>query len=389
MTSWAHLIPRGLPRGSSFIPEGVTRIESYAFMCCNGIDGELILPSTLTSIGPSAFQDCLLLTKVTMPNSVISIGDSAFSGCINLSDIILSKELIAIGDCSFQHCGLINISFPESLQSIGSFAFESCTKLTGDLIIPDSVKKIGNAAFSDCTALNGKLKLSNALTEIPDYAFQRCSRLYGDLIIPEGIVSIGAYSFYECEGFEGKLILPDTLETLNDGAFRNCRNIEGKLIIPDKVSVIGLFAFENLAEIDSIVFGESFNSFGEWQTNYGYSSFSGCMNVRTITFTNLSPAVINANDPNPFQDMYCLETIYVPEDSYDEYVKEYTKYVESNVDFVALSDGSTILNFHVERQFSKSVELSWNQPVDDEVIEYVIYRDNIEIGRTYENIFVD
>lgn len=354
-----------------------------------GEGGEIEIPEGVTSIGPSAFQDCLSLTKVTMPNSVISIGDSAFSGCINLSDIILSKELIAIGDCSFQHCGLINISFPESLQSIGSFAFESCTKLTGDLIIPDSVKKIGNAAFSDCTALNGKLKLSNALTEIPDYAFQRCSRLYGDLIIPEGIVSIGAYSFYECEGFEGKLILPDTLETLNDGAFRNCRNIEGKLIIPDKVSVIGLFAFENLAEIDSIVFGESFNSFGEWQTNYGYSTFSGCMNVRTITFTNLSPAVINANDPNPFQDMYCLETIYVPEDSYDEYVKEYTKYVESNVDFVALSDGSTILNFHVERQFSKSVELSWNQPVDDEVIEYVIYRDNIEIGRTYENIFVD
>lgn len=354
-----------------------------------GEGGEIEIPEGVTSIGPSAFQDCLLLTKVTMPNSVISIGDSAFSGCINLSDIILSKELIAIGDCSFQHCGLINISFPESLQSIGSFAFESCTKLTGDLIIPDSVKKIGNAAFSDCTALNGKLKLSNALTEIPDYAFQRCSRLYGDLIIPEGIVSIGAYSFYECEGFEGKLILPDTLETLNDGAFRNCRNIEGKLIIPDKVSVIGLFAFENLAEIDSIVFGESFNSFGEWQTNYGYSSFSGCMNVRTITFTNLSPAVINANDPNPFQDMYCLETIYVPEDSYDEYVKEYTKYVESNVDFVALSDGSTIFNFHVERQFSKSVELSWNQPVNDEVIEYVIYRDNIEIGRTSGNLFVD
>lgn len=354
-----------------------------------GEGGEIEIPEGVTSIGPSAFQDCLSLTKVTMPNSVISIGDSAFSGCINLSDIILSKELIAIGDCSFQHCGLINISFPESLQSIGSFAFESCTKLTGDLIIPDSVKKIGNAAFSDCTALNGKLKLSNALTEIPDYAFQFCRGLYGDLIIPEGIVSIGAYSFYECEGFEGKLILPDTLETLNDGAFRNCRNIEGKIIIPDKVSVIGLFAFENLAEIDSIVFGESFNSFGEWQTNYGYSSFSGCTNVRTITFMNLTPAVINDNDPNPFRDMYSLETIHVPEDSYDEYVKEYTKYVESNVDFVALSDGSTIFNFHVERQFSKSVELSWNQPVNDEVIEYVIYRDNIEIGRTSGNLFVD
>lgn len=348
-----------------------------------------MIPEGVTSIGPSAFQDCLSLTKVTMPNSVISIGDSAFSGCINLSDISLSKELITIGDFSFQRCGLINISFPESLQSIGSFAFESCTKLTGDLIIPDSVKKIGNAAFSDCTALDGTLKLSNALTEIPDYAFQFCRGLYGDLIIPEGVVSIGAYSFYECEGFEGKLILPDTLERLNDGAFRNCRNIGGKLIIPDKVTAIGLFAFENLAEIDSIVFGESFNSFGEWQTNYGYSSFSGCMNVRTITFTNLSPAVINDNDPNPFQDMYHLETIYVPGYSYDEYVKEYTKYVEDTVDFVALSDGSTIVNFHVERQFSKSVELSWNQHINDEVIEYVIYRDNIEIGRTSGNLFVD
>ena len=47
----------------------------------------LTLPSTLTSIGNSAFRECIKITNVTIPPNVTSIGVSAFSGCIGLKTV--------------------------------------------------------------------------------------------------------------------------------------------------------------------------------------------------------------------------------------------------------------------------------------------------------------
>lgn len=41
---------------------------------------EIILPSTLTTIGESAFDECYHLNAVTIPNGVTSIGSDAFWG---------------------------------------------------------------------------------------------------------------------------------------------------------------------------------------------------------------------------------------------------------------------------------------------------------------------
>jgi hypothetical protein len=44
------------------------------------------------------------------------------------------------------------VTIPDSVTSIGSYAFSGCTSLTS-IIIPDSVTSIGNYAFSNCTSL--------------------------------------------------------------------------------------------------------------------------------------------------------------------------------------------------------------------------------------------
>ena len=45
------------------------------------------IPSSVTSIGVSAFASCTSLTSVTIPSSVTSIGVSAFVSCTRLTDI--------------------------------------------------------------------------------------------------------------------------------------------------------------------------------------------------------------------------------------------------------------------------------------------------------------
>mgnify|MGYP002802402754 CR=1 FL=1 len=70
------------------------------------------------------------ITSVTFPSSLTSIGRSAFSNCSGLTSISLPSSLTSIGSCAFYYCeGLTSISLPSSLTSIESYAFEGCSAL--------------------------------------------------------------------------------------------------------------------------------------------------------------------------------------------------------------------------------------------------------------------
>lgn len=51
------------------------------------IEGDLVIPEGVTSIGSYAFYNCSILTSITIPNSVTQIGDSAFYNCSILRSI--------------------------------------------------------------------------------------------------------------------------------------------------------------------------------------------------------------------------------------------------------------------------------------------------------------
>ena len=167
------------------IPSSVTNIGYDAFICCTGLTNvnvengntvydsrdncnaiiekstnELILgckttiiPTSVTSIGNSAFLDCTGLTSINIPTSVTSIGDSAFNHCTGLTSINIPSSVTSIGHGVFSYCtGLTSINIPSSVTSIDGFAFDSCTGLTS-INIPSSVTSIERYAFSDCTGL--------------------------------------------------------------------------------------------------------------------------------------------------------------------------------------------------------------------------------------------
>ena len=112
----------------------------------------------VTAIGEGVFQDSDTITSISLPSSLTSIGNSAFSHCGGLTEVDLSN-------CT-------------SLASIGEWAFASCHGLMIDLSNCTSLTNIGSGAFTDCQSLT-EVDLSNctSLISIGDGAFVNCSHL--------------------------------------------------------------------------------------------------------------------------------------------------------------------------------------------------------------------
>lgn len=101
----------------------------------------------------------------------------------------------AIGDYAFCHTdseGISGISFPNTITSIGMYAFQNCDKLL-EITIPESVTSIGEGAFYDCDYISN-ITIPNSVTTINNQAFCYCDRLKS-AVIGKYVSSIGANAF--------------------------------------------------------------------------------------------------------------------------------------------------------------------------------------------------
>ena len=164
----------------------------------NKYEGDITIPSSIkvndteysvTSVGNSAFEDCISLTLITIPNSVTSIAGYAFNGCISLTSITIPNSVTSIGEGAFYKClSLTSVTIPNSVTSIGREAFYGCSGLIS-VTIPNSVKEISYLAFSECPKLENVYCYAESFSDISDNIFKDSYIEDATLHVPSSAIS--------------------------------------------------------------------------------------------------------------------------------------------------------------------------------------------------------
>ena len=201
--------------GAYSVKEGTRIICDSAFSGCRSLS-EIVIPSSVTSIGKGAFSGCRSLSEIVIPSSVTSIGKGAFFACDSLSKIVIPSSVTSIGDSAFSRCdSLSEIVIPSSVTSIGKFAFSRCDSLS-EIVIPSCVTSIGDGAFYGCNSLS-EIVIPSSVTSIGDWAFSGCDSL-SEIVIPSSVTSIGDRTFCGCSSLK-YISIPKSVIGLNGNPF--------------------------------------------------------------------------------------------------------------------------------------------------------------------------
>jgi hypothetical protein len=158
------------------------------------------------------------IRRVKLPPSLATIRDYAFDHHPQLTDVTFPSSLQSIGSHAFYHCtglAMNDFKLPDSLEELGFFAFSRCSGLTGKL----STHITGIFSFAECTGLTD-LDLENC-KEIEEYCFKNCTQLTA-LKLPSSLKSIGCYAFLGCISLTGPLIIPPFVSFIGTNAFEGC-----------------------------------------------------------------------------------------------------------------------------------------------------------------------
>ena len=208
------------------------------------------IPSSLTSIGNSAFRDAVYLNSFVFNNSqdssLNSIGANAFLNAIRLTQVALPANVTSIGDGAFANTSaLTSITFNtgSKLANIDPRAFSGATKLT-QINIPPTVTNIGQDAFINTTSL------TEFIVDVTNNNYSADS--YGVLFNKNKTILIQ----YPIGNTRTSYDIPTSVTSIGQNAFNGATSLTS-INIPASVTNIGLNAFDYMFGVSSFTVDSS------------------------------------------------------------------------------------------------------------------------------------
>ena len=258
----------------------------------------------VTRIGDNAFEPHNInyysrLKSVSIPNTVTTIGNYAFNDCRGLVGITIPNSVTTIGSYAFCYCsGLLGITIPNSVTTIGNYAFDFLTSILG-VTIPNSVETMGDHAFSNCSKLSKvTFEEGSKLTALNSNVFS--STALTSIDIPNSVTSIGSYAFQSCSSLES-INIPNSVTSIGSYAFQSCSSLES-INIPNSVTSIGSYAFRSCSSLESINIPNSVTSIGSY-------AFQSCSSLESINIPNSVTSI----GSYAFSSCSSLESFIIPE----------------------------------------------------------------------------
>lgn len=187
------------------------------------------------------------LTHLELPCGVEEVGQGAFSAMPHLVSVFFPDTVQIIGSCAFQNCPLLEeVRLPRALLEMRG-AFAETPRLRRIFVEETSPLRMEGALLLRGDTL---LRVFTSLLDGPH------------LRLPDGVRHIAGGAFAGCASLE-RVELPAGLESIGGGAFAGCRDLAG-IRLPDSVRRIGGSAFAGAARLDELMLPDAVEEVGEW-----------------------------------------------------------------------------------------------------------------------------
>lgn len=343
MLSKLEVYINGSPLGPDLvIPEGVTKINAYAFE--ESKITSLTLPNSLKSIGTWAFGSCLDLVEVTIPKSVTSIGENAFTkgilflegetpattgsmsystttfivpdkaldayksapGWTNMQDRICPKSRAILDITTYAANGQLKLAETVGLgkeKDVASLKVRGTLNGYDLMVIRNKMKNLRILDLSDASIVADEgyeyysaCKAENDI--LGSHVFHGMSYLW-KVVLPNNVISIGSYAFSGCNGLLS-LEIPGSVKAIGSDAFQDCTNLKS-VNCAEGLTTIGLGAFYRCSSLKDLKLPNTLKSIGT-------QAFYNCTSLVDLKL----PASLERIENYAFNGCTSLSAIHLP-----------------------------------------------------------------------------